>query len=104
MGQHVSDDMKVSSAVVALKKAMAQKPVEKIVIQHSYRGVQYCSHKHVNLLDQNHAMLSMTQSGDPLEIAVAERKNSIFKTELISSYEDIDKASLIIGRANYLQF
>ena len=104
VGQHVSDDMKVSSAVVTLKKAMAQKPVEKIVIQHSYRGVQYCSHKHVNLLDQNHAMLSLTQSGDPLENAVAERKNSIFKTELISSYEDIDKASLIIGRANYLQF
>ena len=79
VGQHVSDDMKVSSAVVALKKAMAQNLVEKIVIQHSYRGVQYCSHKHVNLLDQNHAMLSMTQSGDPLENAVAERVNGILK-------------------------
>ena len=79
VGQHVSDDMQVSSAVVALKKAMAQKPVEKIVIQHSDRGVQYCSHEHVNLLDQNHAMLSMTQSGDPLENAVAERKKAFLK-------------------------
>ena len=78
--------------------------MEKIVLHHSYKGVQYCSHKHVNLLEQNHAMLSMTEIGDPLENAVAERKNSIFKTELISSYEDIDKASLIIGRANYLEF
>ena len=100
VGHHVSDDMKVSSAVVALKKAMAQKPVETIVIHHSDRGVQYCSHEYVNLLEQNHAMISMTQSGDPLENAVAERVNGILKTELISSsYEDIDKASLSIGRA-----
>ena len=105
VGQHVSDDMKVSSAVVALKKAMAQNLVEKIVIQHSYRGVQYFSHEYVNLLEQNHAMLSIIQSGDPLENAVAERVNGILKTELISSsYEDIDKGSLTIGRANYLQF
>ena len=100
VGHHVSDYMKVSSAVVALKKAMAQKPVETIVIHHSDRGVQYCSHEYVNLLEQNHAMISMTQSGDPLENAVAERVNGILKTELISSsYEDIDKASLSIGRA-----
>lgn len=100
VGHHVSDDMKVSSAVVALKKAMAQKPAETIVIHHSDRGVQYCSHEYVNLLEQNHAMISMTQSGDPLENAVAERVNGILKTELISSsYEDIDKASLSIGRA-----
>ena len=73
VGHHVSDDMKVSSAVVALKKALAQKPVETIVIHHSDRGVQYCSHEYVNLLLQNNSMISMTQSGDPLENAVAER-------------------------------
>ena len=100
IGHHVSDDMKVSSAVVALKKALAQKPIETIVIHHSDRGVQYCSHEYVNLLEQNHAMISMTQSGDPLENAVAERVNGILKTELISSsYEDIDQASLSIARA-----
>ena len=30
IGFHVSDDMKVSSAVIALKKALAQKPPETI--------------------------------------------------------------------------
>ena len=100
VGDHVSDDMKVSSAVVALKKAMAQKPAETIVIHHSDRGVQNCSHEYVNLLEQNHAMISMTQSGDPLENAVAERVNGILKTELISSsYDDINRASLSIARA-----
>jgi len=92
--------MKVSSAVVALKKALGQKPVERIVIHHGDRGIQYCSHEYVNLLQQNHVMISMTQSGDPLENAIAERVNGILKTELISSsYEDIDKAAISIARA-----
>lgn len=100
VGHYVSDDMKVSSAVVALKKALAQKPEETIVIHHSDRGIQYCSNEYVQLLQQHHAMISMTQSGDPLENAVAERVNGILKTELISSsYENIDRASISIARA-----
>lgn len=100
VGHHVSDDMKVSSAVVALKKALAQKPFETIVMHHSDRGIQYCSNEYVSLLQQHHALISMTQNGDPLENAIAERVNGILKTELISSYyEDIDKAALSIARA-----
>jgi transposase InsO family protein len=100
VGFHVSDDMKVSSAVIALKKALDQKPAATIVIHHSDRGIQYCSHEYVGLLNQHHALISMTQSGDPLENAVAERVNGILKTELISSsYPDIDKAALSIARA-----
>ena len=39
-------------------------------------------------------MISMTNNGDPLENAIAERINGILKTELISSYyNDIDAAS-----------
>ena len=100
VGHHVSDDMKVSSAVVALKKALAQKPFETIVMHHSDRGIQYCSNEYVSLLQQHHALISMTQNGDPLENAIAERVNGILKTDLISSYyEDIDKAALSIARA-----
>jgi hypothetical protein len=100
VGFHVSDDMKVSSAVVALKKALAQKPAETIVIHHSDRGIQYCSIEYTTLLQQHHAMISMTQSGDPLENAIAERVNGILKTELISkTYPDIDTASISIAKA-----
>jgi putative transposase len=100
VGHHVSDDMKVSSAVVALKKALAQKPAETIVLHHSDRGIQYCSTEYVTLLQQHHAMISMSQSSDPLENAIAERVNGILKTELISSsYENIDKAAVSIARA-----
>jgi putative transposase len=99
VGFHVSDDMKVSSAVVALKKALSQKPVEKIVIHHSDRGIQYCSTEYVNLLLAHNAMISMTNNGDPLENAIAERINGILKTELISNYYNtIDEASLHISR------
>jgi putative transposase len=99
VGFHVSDDMKVSSAVVALKKALAQKPAETIVIHHSDRGIQYCSTEYVNLLQQHNAMISMTNNGDPLENAIAERMNGILKSELISSYYNtIDEASVHISR------
>ena len=99
VGFHVSDDMKVSSAVLALKKALAQKPPETIVIHHSDRGIQYCSTEYVNLLQQHNAMISMTESGDPLENALAERVNGILKTELISSYYNtVNEASIHISR------
>lgn len=99
VGHYVSDDMKVSSATVALKKALAQKPPEAIVIHHSDRGIQYCSNEYVQLLKDNHAHISMTNNGDPLENAIAERVNGILKSELISSYYDtVDAASIHIAR------
>jgi len=99
VGFHVSDDMKVSSATLALKKALAQKPVDTMVIHHSDRGIQYCSTAYVELLQQHHAHISMTQNGDPYENAIAERVNGILKSELISRYYDnIDVASIHIAR------
>lgn len=82
VGSHVSDDMKVSSAVVALKKALAQKPPETIVIHHSDRGIQYCSTEYVDLLQKNNVLISMTENKDPYENAIAERVNGILKQNL----------------------
>jgi transposase InsO family protein len=99
VGHYVSDDMKVSSAIMALKKALAQKPIDAIVIHHSDRGMQYCSTAYVQLLQQHHAHISMTQNGDPYENAIAERVNGILKSELISGcYDNIDLASIHISR------
>ena len=98
IGFHISDDMKVSSAVIALKKALEQKPEEAIVIHHSDRGIQYCSAEYVGLLQQHQARISMTSNGDPLENALAERINGILKTELMSScYNDTEAASIHIS-------
>jgi putative transposase len=99
VGFHVSDDMRVTSAIVALQKAMDQKPADAIVIHHSDRGLQYCSNDYVALLKSHHARISMTQNGDPYENAMAERVNGILKTELIShSYPDLKAAMQHIAR------
>ena len=99
VGFHVSDNMRVDSAVVALHKALDQKPPGAIVIHHSDRGMQYCSNEYVKLLQQYHALISMTQNGDPYENAMAERVNGILKTELISeSYPDLKAAMQHIAR------
>lgn len=99
VGFYVSDNMRVGSAVVALQKALEQKPKDAIVIHHSDRGLQYCSNEYVQLLQQHHARISMTQNGDPYENALAERVNGILKTELIAaSYQNIREASIHIAR------
>ena len=56
------------------------------LIHHSDRGVQYCSHKYVKLLKKNNIKISMTENGDPLENAIAERINGIIKEEYLQEY------------------
>jgi len=53
------------------------------LIHHSDRGCQYCSHAYVEILTSRGVSISMTESGDPLENAVAERVNGILKREWI---------------------
>jgi len=63
---------------------MALSSIDSVVsglIHHSDRGSQYCSQNYVQLLRSRKVKISMTQSGDPLENAIAERANGILKTE-----------------------
>lgn len=57
------------------------------LIHHSDRGCQYCSQVYVSMLKKRGTSISMTQSGDPLENAVAERANGILKTEWLYRME-----------------
>ena len=50
------------------------------LIHHSDRGVQYCSNKYVERLKEHQINISMTQCGDPLHNALAERINNTIKT------------------------
>ena len=49
------------------------------LIHHSDRGVQYCSNQYVDTLKAQHISISMTQCGDPLHNALAERMNNTTK-------------------------
>lgn len=53
------------------------------LIHHSDRGCQYCSYAYVEELESRGISISMTESGDPLENAIAERANGIIKREWI---------------------
>ena len=84
IGWDVADNLEAINALKALKQAIQQLPKEeKDIIHHSDRGVQYCSHKYVKMLRGRKIKISMTENGDPLENAIAERVNGILKTEWI---------------------
>ena len=57
------------------------------LIHHSDRGSQYCSSKYVTTLNKKGMKISMTENGDPLENAIAERINGIIKGECLFNYE-----------------
>jgi len=57
------------------------------LIHHSDRGVQYAYDAYINLLKSNGIRISMTEHGDPLENALAERVNGILKQEWLNQYD-----------------
>jgi putative transposase len=82
VGYCIHEDLSVKGCIEALQMALKQcKNQTKDLIHHSDRGVQYCSHSYVNILQKNNVKISMTQTGDPLENAVAERIHKTIKEE-----------------------
>lgn len=80
VGYDVSDSLEAIGALRALK--MATRGVQyDDCIHHSDRGVQYCCHAYTNYLKTKHIKISMTENGDPLENAIAERVNRTIKEE-----------------------
>jgi putative transposase len=88
VGYQVSETMEAVESIYALQMALSGLGAEKQLdlIHHSDRGIQYCSHAYVKLLQEAHIKISMTENGDPLENAVAERINGIIKEEYLETY------------------
>jgi len=84
VGYHIAESLAASNTLEALKMALRlnSKPLYDL-IHHSDRGIQYCSYDYTNLLKTYHIRISMTESGDPLENALAERMNGIIKNEYL---------------------
>jgi len=83
VGWAVGPTLETTYPLEALKMALSGVdgvPCDSL-IHHSDRGCQYCSGPYVQILREHGVQISMTQSGDPLENAVAERANGILKTE-----------------------
>ncbi|MGQ8338999.1 IS3 family transposase, partial [Sunxiuqinia sp. A32] len=85
VGYRLAENMDSNHAVNSLQDAIRNscQPLNGL-IHHSDRGLQYCSHPYVNTLKQHQIAISMTESGDPLDNAIAERVNGILKDEYIN--------------------
>jgi putative transposase len=89
VGFHVAETLESVETIQALKMALSGLGSDdrNQLIHHSDRGVQYCHHKYVKLLQDNDIKISMTENGDPLENAIAERVNGIIKEEYLQDYK-----------------
>lgn len=89
VGYHLGETMEAEESIQALKMALSSLDAKSGArpIHHSDRGIQYCSNSYIKLLKENNIGISMTESGDPLENAMAERVNGIVKEEYLDNYE-----------------
>lgn len=90
VGYHVAETLEAIESTRALKMALSAFEGAESHFQlthHSDRGIQYCSAAYVKLLQDYNIKISMTEKGDPLENAIAERVNGIIKHEYLETYD-----------------
>ncbi|MCZ2130263.1 MAG: IS3 family transposase [Bacteroidia bacterium] len=103
VGYQVAETLEAIESIQALQMALSAFEGAESHLQlthHSDRGIQYCSREYVKLLQDNNIQISMTENGDPLENAIAERVNGIIKEEYLDAYEvnDIKEARGLLDR------
>lgn len=100
VGFFLSETLSADGCIKALQMALKNNPQLGRLIHHSDRGSQYCCTDYVGILDKKFIKISMTQSGDPLENAIAERVNGILKDELLEKvYLNYEQARQAIAAA-----
>ncbi len=90
VGYHVAETLEAIESIQALQMALSAFERTESLLQlthHSDRGIQYCSKEYVKLLQDKNIQISMTENGDPLENAIAERVNGIIKEEYLDAYQ-----------------
>jgi len=102
LGYNISEDLRASSAVKALKMALKNMSDIDDCIHHSDRGVQYCSKEYTTILQRKEIKISMTENSDPLENAVAERMNKTVKEEFTEekqiSFTNFREAKIVMSQ------
>lgn len=99
VGHNLAQTLEAMESIKALKKALLTIKKGQNLTHHSDRGTQYCSSNYVKLLQDYGLKISMTESGDPLENAVAERINGILKEEYLECYtaNNFKQANELLG-------
>ena len=100
VGFHLSKSLKAEGCILALQMAISGCSNTQGLIHHSDRGSQYCCGDYVDLLKSNEIDISMTQSGNPRDNAIAERVNGILKMELLEPvFANLDTARAAVTQA-----
>jgi transposase InsO family protein len=100
VGFYLSKDLSANGPLQALKMALNANQNIAGLIHHSDRGVQYCCDAYVKLLNSKKIKISMTENGDPLENAIAERVNGVLKQELLEEvFQNFNEAQKAIAIA-----
>ena len=105
VGHCLHPTLEVEGCLIALGKAFEFYRQHRIdttgMIHHSDRGIQYASTRYTALLRKRGCRISMTQTGDPLHNALAERMNNTLKNSWHISHEQqsFREAELSVERA-----
>lgn len=87
VGYQVADSLHAVNCVKALQMAIREVNTNIIgLIHHSDRGSQYCSAEYIAVLEKHKIAISMTETSDPRDNAIAERVNGIIKEEYLAHY------------------
>lgn len=105
VGHHLSRSLESEGPLKAIRQAIDTYRSYGIstegMIHHSDRGIQYASKAYTRTLESNHVRISMTQTGDPLHNALAERMNNTLKNEWLFNEGNLnfEQAKEAINRA-----
>lgn len=105
VGYSLHETLKTTGPLEALNQALEFYKKNRIniegLIHHSDRGIQYASGEYTKQLKEVGVRISMTQSGDPLHNALAERMNNTLKNSWMFDNNDltIEEARSAIDRA-----
>jgi transposase InsO family protein len=88
VGYQVADSLHAVNSVKALQMAIRGVNTNFTgLIHHSDRGTQYCAADYVAVLEKHKIAISMTETSDPRDNAIAERVNGIIKEEYLNHYQ-----------------
>ncbi|WP_114941824.1 IS3 family transposase [Mucilaginibacter endophyticus] len=98
VGYNLAENLLSVQTVNALKMALTTTDDTSFLTHHSDRGLQYCCNEYLQILEENNISISMTESSDPRDNAIAERVNGIIKNEYLSSYSvhDIEEGKQVL--------
>jgi putative transposase len=100
VGWELGEDLRAELALSALNRALADRHIERGIVHHSDRGVQYCSQTYVEKLQAYGFAISMSRAGNPYDNAKAESFMKTLKSEEVhlQQYRDQEEARASMQR------